>query len=268
MKTKTLIFIFCMQMINISAFADNRNIKGNGTIVTREITISEYDEISIVGSMDFRYEQSDAAPYLEISIDENLLPLIQAKVEGKSLIIGPKNNEENRKSSYSLNPTSFTVKTNSRNIRELNAVTSGHVLVAGPIKISRLEINMVGSGTVELNKTVEGNKLECNLAGSGEVIAQSLKLESVSCSVAGSGSVEIGGHVERASYNVASSGGVQAFNCKTGKADCSVVGSGSIETSVSDYLDASIIGSGDIRYKGNPEISKSVMGSGSVEKVN
>lgn len=268
MNTKTLFFIFCLLMISLDSFADNRNVKGNGTLITQEIAISDYEEISVVGNVDFRYEQSDATPFLEITIDENLLPLIQAKVEGKSLIVGPKDRNGNGNSSYSLNPTSFLVKTNSRNMKEMNVVTSGSVAVTSPLKISRLEINMAGSGTVRFNKIVEGNKLECNLAGSGEIVAKSLKVESVGCSVAGSGSVEIGGNAERASYSVASSGSIQAFHCKVRKADCSVAGSGTIEANTSDYMDGSVVGSGNIHYEGNPEVSQSVMGSGSVEKVN
>ena len=48
---------------------------------TREIKISDYDEITFVGSADFEYEQSDKAPYLSVTIDENLFDYLVTEVE-------------------------------------------------------------------------------------------------------------------------------------------------------------------------------------------
>ena len=57
------------------AFADSQptNVSMEMGTGNREIKISDYDEITFVGSADFEYEQSDKAPYLSVTIDENLL---------------------------------------------------------------------------------------------------------------------------------------------------------------------------------------------------
>ena len=74
MKTKVSLLIACL-LITLTGFAfTNEKVEGNGNIITKEISISDYNEISTVGVMEFVYEQSDAAPYLKIMIDENLFP--------------------------------------------------------------------------------------------------------------------------------------------------------------------------------------------------
>lgn len=93
MKTKVSLLIACL-LITLTGFAfTNEKVEGNGNIITKEISISDYNEISTVGVMEFVYEQSDAAPYLKIMIDENLFPLLKAQVDGKELIIGPEKDQ-------------------------------------------------------------------------------------------------------------------------------------------------------------------------------
>ncbi len=156
MKTKVSLLIACL-LITLTGFAfTNEKVEGNGNIITKEISISDYNEISTVGVMEFVYEQSDAAPYLKIMIDENLFPLLRVQVDGKELIIGPKKIKENSRNgnSYNLQPTKFKVITNSREIKELNVVSSGDFIIASPINIGKLEINMAGSGNILLEKKV------------------------------------------------------------------------------------------------------------------
>ena len=248
MKTKVLLLIASL-LTTLTGFAiTEKTVDGNGNVITKEISISDYNEISTVGVMEFVYEQSDAAPYLKVTIDENLFPLLKINVEGKELKVGPKRiNESSRNgNTYNLNPTTFKVVTNSREIKELNVVSSGDFIIASPINISKLEINM---------------------AGSGNIIAKDIQLDNLSCSLASSGEIEVIGTVDRASFNVAGSGEIKAFDCQARKAECNIASSGEISVYATQILDANIVGSGEIHYKGDPEISKSIMGSGSINKV-
>lgn len=257
-------------MIAVSGFASGNKIDGNGNSITKEIKISDYDEITLVGTADFEYEQSDKAPYLSITLDENLFDYLIAKVEGKTLKIYPKPTKKGHDNgqSYDLQPTVFKIKSNSRELKELNTVGSGSFIVSKPMKINNTEVNMAGSGSVEFNALVEGNKMEFNLAGSGEISAKNLKLNGLSCSLASSGEISVGGTVDRVSYSVAGSGEIKAYGCKARKAECNVAGSGEAFVYADETLDANVAGSGEIHYKGNPEVSKSIMGSGSINKAN
>lgn len=229
MKTKVSLLIACL-LTTLTGFAfTNEKVEGNGNIITKEISISDYNEISTVGVMEFVYEQSDAAPYLKIMIDENLFPLLKAQVDGKELIIGPKKIKKNSRNgnSYNLQPTKFKVITNSREIKELNVVSSGDFIIASPINIGKLEINMAGSGYIQ-----------------------------------------IAGKADRAEYNLAASGNIKAYECVTGKTECNIAGSGNIQTHTRNQLEANIVGSGNVYYKGNPTTSKSIIGSGKLKSAN
>ena len=235
MKTRVSLFIFCIQMVAVCGFAADKRIDGNGNPETREIKISDYDEITFVGSADFEYEQSDKAPYLSVTIDENLFDYLVTEVEGGTLKIYPKSIKKGfNNNSYDLRPTVYKIKSNSKELKELNTV---------------------------------GYKLECNMAGSGNIIAKDIQLDNLSCSLASSGEIEVIGTVDRASFNVAGSGEIKAFDCQARKAECNIASSGEISVYATQILDANIVGSGEIHYKGDPEISKSIMGSGSINKV-
>lgn len=272
MKTKVFFLFVCLlTTVTVTAFASaNKTVEGNGNVVTQEISISDYNEISTVGVMEFVYEQSDAAPYLKITIDENLFPLLQAQVDGKELKVGPKRINENSRNgnTYNLKPTTFVVVTNSREIKELNVVSSGDFIFASPMNLDKLEINMAGSGNVILKKKTEGNKLEINLASSGSVIASDIGLQTIECSLAGSGTIQIAGKANRAEYNLAASGNIKAYDCITQKSECNIAGSGNIQVHAKNQLEANIVGSGNVYYKGNPTTSKSIIGSGKLKNAN
>lgn len=269
MKTKVFLFLTCLLIAWTGSVATAKTVDGNGNVITKEISISDYNEISAAGVWEFVYEQSDAAPYLKITIDENLFPLLQAEVDGKELKIGPKRVNGNRLTgnTYNLNPTAFKVVTNSREIKELNVASSGNFIIAGPIDINKLEVNMAGSGKVLIEKRVKGNKLEINMAGSGDVIASDVDLSSAECSMAGSGFIQLGGKADRAEYNQAGSGGIKAFDCFVTKAECNISGSGTVQANAREHIEANIVGSGKVYYKGDPTTSKSIIGSGKLKKV-
>lgn len=270
MKTKVSLLMACLLTVFSGFAGTTKTVKGNGNVITKEISISDYNEISTVGVQEFVYEQSDAAPYLKVTIDENLLSLLKIQVDGKELKVEPKKiNETSRHgNAYQLDPTTFKVVTNSRELKELNVVSSGDFIISGPININKLEINMAGSGNILLKKRTTGNKLEINLASSGCVIASDIHLKDIECSLAGSGLIQVEGSSEQAEYNLAASGNIKANDCISEKTECNIVGSGSIHAYAKDRLEANIVGSGNVYYKGDPIISKSILGSGKLKKAN
>ena len=99
-------------------------IKGNGKVITKEYQFADFDEINFVGPAEFTYVQSEAAPSVTVTIDENLLPYLEVKVKGKELHIGPKP-EGMLGRSKELRPTVFTIKANSKALEEVSLTGSG-----------------------------------------------------------------------------------------------------------------------------------------------
>ena len=261
MKTKVLLLCLALFTASFSICAANETVKGNGKIVTKEISISDYEKVSVAGSLTFEYEQSNAAPYLRVEVDENILPLLDIRTENGGLKVGPKKNKN-------INPTVFKVKSNSKNLAEVNSAGSGKFIVISSLDVSRLKLSKAGSGRIELKKSVKGTTLLANMAGSGEIIVKDLKVEELKCSHAGSGSISVNGEAKNAAYDLSGSGSIKAFGCKVENVKASLAASGGIEVFATSNLNASVAGSGSIKYKGEPELKKSVVGSGSIKKVN
>lgn len=258
----------CIWLLTTNGFAQN-TIKGDGNIITKEISISDYDEISYVGKVNIEYEQSNTSPFFKITIDENILSHLDIKVKGKTLIIQPKDEKKYfNGNSYGLNlqPTVCEIKTSSRELKEISAVGGGEFIAKSPLKTDKLDISIAGSSTINFDKQLEARKINFSVAGSGDINATQLKVNNLDCSVAGSGSIQLKGEAERGDLSVAGGGDISAFGCILRKAECSVAGGGDIKVHASEQLDASIAGGGHIRYEGDPELSKSVIGGGSIKK--
>lgn len=218
--------------------------------------------------MDILYQQSDDAPYLEVSVDENLLEYFTIQVEDKALTIHYKKiNDRKNSPCYNLSPTTFLIKTNSKELKEILSAGSGSICVLTPLRVDKIAVDLAGSGNVTFDQLLKGTKGVFRLAGSGDIVLKNIEFEYVDCSLAGSGNIKVKGSAERASFNVASSGEIEAFGCKTQKAECNVAGSGNIKVSAASRLDANIVGSGDIHYKGDPAVSKDIMGSGKIKHI-
>lgn len=151
----------CIWLLATNGFAQN-TIKGDGNIITKEISISDYDEISYVGKVNIEYEQSNASPFFKITIDENILPHFEIKVKGKTLIIQPKDERKYfNGNSYGLNlqPTVCEIKTNSRELKEISAVGGGEFVAKSPLKVDKLDISIAGSSTINFDKQLEARKI-------------------------------------------------------------------------------------------------------------
>lgn len=241
-KLMSLVCLICMAALCGTLRAET--IQGNGKVVTKEYQLTDFDEISFSGSAEFTYEQSEAAPALTLTIDENLLEYIEVKVKDKELKVYPKK-EGMLKSSYQLRPTVFKIRANSRQLEEVSFSGSGHFTANGPVKGNELELNLSGSGTMEMN-ALQMNELECNVAGSGQVTVK--------------------GKVREAKYNIAGSGSVKAGDCESEGVNGNIAGSGNLEVYVTGELKGNIVGSGNIYYKGDPKVMSSCIGSGKVKK--
>ncbi len=289
MKTRTALLWTALLLVAINSFGSDNRIRGNGNIITKTIAISDYDEIAMAGSMQFEYEQSSASPYLEITVDENIFPYLQAEVKGNKLIVGTKTEDNGRgRKSYNISPTVYKIKSNSRNLRKLDTAGSGRFIVNSPLNISSLVLNTAGSGGVEFKKEVNGNSLKANLAGSGKIIAyENVKMDQTEASLAGSGRIEFLKKVNGAflKANLAGSGKIKANNIQVRNASCSlsssgemiiegstkeisysIAGSGKIKAfdCKADKVNSSINGSGKIELYAAKQLSASVMGSGNI----
>lgn len=233
-KSYSFILVFIL-MAGLLCSCHINKVSGDGNVVSKEIPIKDYDEIQIEGeNIDFKYMQSDDAPYLKVETDQNIMDLLDINTDSKELVVRPKNRHTG------INPTRFIVITNSTALKEFK---------------------MAGGG-------LNGKKLEIRFAGGGTIKADSIAITRLDCEIAGSGTVSLSGKTEKMNIKSAGSSKIKAFGLETEELTCKAAGSTHIEITANKAISTKIAGSGTIRYKGNPNIKeKSIIGSGSITKV-
>jgi len=213
------------------------SVRGNGTLVENEVSISDYTEIDFSGGSELVYEQKAGAPYLRIEVDENIYPLLNIKNDGSVLSFRSKEN---------ISPTKYKIYTNSSTLTRLS--------ISGSMKA-----HLVGK--------LETSNLNISVSGSGNITADSLICNTLSTRVSGSGDVTATGKVTNVDSRISGSGKVTATELIADTVKCSVSGSGDFLVYADKYLDVSISGSGSVKYKGNPKIDQSISGSGKISRI-
>lgn len=278
MKTRFLIFIACMLLIVTNGFAKARKIEGNGKLITKEISIQDYDAISGLGGAVIEYEQSSDKPYLRVTVDENILPLLDIRVKGKTLRIDYKTDDEYDKkvsidgnnikigNDFSLSPTKYVITTNSRSLKEISLVAGCRININSDFKAERMDASIAGSGNIDFKKSTDLYKGSFRVAGSGDIYLRKFKSTNLNCSVAGSGEITLNGKAERGNYSVAGGGDIYGYKCELKKAECNVAGGGNIQVYATERLEANIAAGGKISYKGDPQVTQNTIAGGSITK--
>ncbi|MDR1357400.1 MAG: DUF2807 domain-containing protein [Tannerellaceae bacterium] len=251
-------------------------IRGDGDLVTEEINVGDYSEIeaSLSSNMEINYTQSSEATALTVFTDRNILEKYDIRVEGNKLKIMPKeeymNNVRFKVSEYNAMffPTKFIVTTGSTGLRRIDTAGSVDFTVDGALRTDELKITAAGNAKINLRDTVTAGDIRVSVAGSSVLNAPALEAHSFDGDIAGSGRMNMGGHIKAVSFEIAGSGKIRAFDLQTEDVDVDIAGAGNIEISVSNSIRAEIAGAGSIRYKGDPpHIRKDVVGSGSIKKA-
>jgi len=127
-------------------------------------------------------------------------------------------------------------------------------------------LSLAGAGKIESKGELKVETLSCSLAGSGDILLFKLTAKSVSASIAGSGNVGLKGTCsESLSVDVAGTGNCDFKGFETPSVSVSIAGSSDVAVYASKSLSVSIVGSGSVYYKGQPQISSSIVGSGEVK---
>ena len=250
-----------------NSWLTGKEVKASKNYVTKQIKVSDFDQISVGGSLDVTYTQQPGKPKVEIYTSDNIVDLLDIYVKGGKLNLGFKKNVkaaynklEIRVTSEQLNTVSVAGSGDFDFINELktdylkmNVAGSGDI-TAGSIQCSQgFSASVAGSGDIECRQ-LKANDVSISVAGSGDLKIENAHATSASASVAGSGTVKISGSADKADYSVAGSGDLYANDFKVQRISASVAGSGDIKCHAVEYLKARVSGSGSIGYKGNPEV--------------
>lgn len=214
-----------------------RSVPGSGHVISETRSVNGFDRVAIAGSGRLTIVQGTEES-LTIQADDNLLPLIETKVSGGTLSIGPR--EVNLQPS---SPILYQLKL--KNLRALQLSGSLHAQ-CDQLATDRLSVQVSGSGKVMIGK-FEAKQLEGELSGSGEIL--------------------VAGRVDEQKLAVSGSGHYEGAELASSVTDAQISGSGSLTVWARDSLSAQVSGSGHIGYYGGPKVGSRVSGSGGVRNL-
>ncbi len=231
--------LLCFALLPVASQADTT--AGSGRIATETRSVPAFEAIALAGSIDLRVRQG-AQHAVEVSADDNLLPLLETSVEstrkGATLRVGWKRGQ--------------SITTRSRVV--VNVVIP---------QLSALSSAGAGDMTVE---SFDTPALQVSLAGAGDVKLPGLRSGELGIGISGSGSVAGSGQVTKLKISIAGSGDVKLADLQADEVTVKIAGSGDAAVVAQKTLGVSIAGSGDVTYRGDAVVKKSVMGSGSVTR--
>lgn len=238
MKLFTSILAFLIISANLNAQMFTKKIKGNGTIITKTRTVSDYDKVAVAGSFDVQLLKGKEGE-ITVKADENLMEYIITEVKNGDLKIHIKKG--------------FNIRTN----KTINITVQFETINA---------VSLAGSGDVTSEDVIATSDLTLKLAGSGNMTLN-VSSKKLATSIAGSGNMTLEGDSNEFECSIAGSGNINGYDLKALNATVKIAGSGNVKINAVNEIHAKSVGSGNIYYSGNPSIEKiSSVGSGSVKK--
>jgi hypothetical protein len=210
-------------------------VKGNGNIVSQEITAADFDGIIANGIGNINIYPAENYKVVVIT-DSNIQEMIGIESKNNILYI------ENKSGNY--NPTKLTIDVYMPELKYISSEGTGN--------------SKIYSGSIQ--------NLEINISGTGNIDALNYQAEIINLTLSGTGNAAI-----RASNaltgKISGTGNVDAQNYQVQTADLTLSGTGSAKIWVINTLTGKISGTGNILYKGNPIINVNVTGTGKVKPL-
>jgi hypothetical protein len=201
---------------------DKPKIEGSGNIITKEVNVQSFDELTATGVFSVLLTQG-SKEQVKIEADDNLQDLFEVKNDGSKLIISMK--KDVNFSSKKTMKVYVTFK-----------------------KIKNMELNMVGSLTSNDNLNFDDLSIKNKSVGSLDLkmTAQSLNVDNKSV-----GNVKLNGKAENAVIKNNGVGSIRAADFVVQKMDIENTGVGSAEVNAEKELKVKDSFLGRVTNKGN-----------------
>jgi hypothetical protein len=235
------------------ALADWGSVKGNGHAKSESRPLAGFTQVVNETSVDVDIAQGDHFE-VQVTTDENLLPVLLTTVEGTALRI-------HADQSFSSSAKSV-VRVVVPSLSGVHSAGSGRVVVHGLSRGEPLELKIVGSGALSFDGSV--GDLQVSSSGSGSTTLRG-KAGKVALDLQGSGAINAA-ELSAMGAKVALSGNGAVSLSVTGDLSVDDHGSGSVRASVNGgTVDVKLMGSGSVEWTGTAHEGKIIqLGSGRV----
>ena len=244
--TSILVVLMFLLLTGIQA----QTVTPSKKYITKELNnVSNFSSISVLGSPDVEYRQSDGSKTtVSIYGSDNLVDLLEVSTVNGVLQVNIKKGVKILSGERRLK-----VIASSPSLNQVNIKGSADVYLKGAIKGNDLNLNIAGSGDIEA-ENLQYTNIFALVKGSGDIDLKNVKATTVVSEVNGSGDINMKGSAQKATLTVNGSGDISAEKLAATNVVATVAGSGDIVCYASRQLDARVSGSGDIKYKGSPSV--------------
>jgi len=224
-------------------------VQGNGVVAEEERALGALDAVVNASSLVVTAEvRAGADPRARVTCDENLIPHIETRLEGRRLIVSAA-------PGVWLQPRArCEVHVVAPAIDEAEIAGSGALRVwsAEPEVGMRLA-RVAGSGSLEVDAPVSGAALALRVDGSGDLEVREARPEHLDVEVAGSGSVRaLRGESRSVTVAIRGSGDADVSAVPAAEVEAIIEGSGSARVHCTGRLEARVDGSGSVFVRGDP----------------
>ncbi len=236
------VLLFCTSLMIISCQKDQIHMEGEGDIVTKTLTLSDFSGLDLAVAGKVVITQGDIQE-VRATGHANIIDRLTTSVSGDIW------NIELEKGNYQNYELTIYVT-----IPNLNAVYlsgSGEVNVNDFTDQSDLILDLSGSGHIDLNNFTGTENLEVDISGSGIITGHDHlpSLREVDIKITGSGEYH-------------------GFPIMSDICKINMSGSGTCQVAVRDTLEVRISGSGIVYYQGSPTIMDHTNRAGSIIDAN
>lgn len=233
-----------MLLIIVTSSCDKFNtcISGEGSIVSEELTISEFTGIDLVGVANVTITQGEEQKVV-VESQSNIINKLKTSV---SNAIWKIELENGCYKNFDLN-VYITVP----NLNKAAISGTGSIQINDFVNQSSLSLSIPGSGDIELGEYNLPQTTSINISGSGNIIFNSSNSST-----------------DNLNINVGGSGNINAFGLVANNCDIDISGSTTCELSITNSLDVNSSGSATIYYKGAPSVHTRINPATNLIKIN
>lgn len=274
---RNVLSLVCVLALAAGSFtqAYGAKVKGNGTIVTREVTVGDYAVIKLGPGVEcnsrlfskssyenpvFYYKQWRGGATLQVTIDENLFPLLEITTLDNELMIGVEKGT-------TINPSKMILKGSSKDLQGVTVSGCVDFITEDDLASEQLAITISGASDVIMKGKAAVTQFKVHISGAGDFTTENLACGSIESSVSGAGDINLTGKAATGKFTVTGAGDIRAYDFEVKNLECRVSGAGDIKATATETLNASVFGAGDIRYKGNPKANTRVSGAGDIKRI-
>jgi hypothetical protein len=180
---KRLVFALAVLMVATLACSTIsihvNTVTGSGNVVSETRSVRSFDSVALEGSGKVTISMGGNESVV-VEADDNIVPLIETRVENGTLIISTKDNTN------LTTHAGIRINITMKSLKGLYLRGSGEIDASG-VAGDQVEIQLPGSGDI----TVSGkaNDLKISLPGSGNVTCDGLKVKSATINLNGSGNI-------------------------------------------------------------------------------